>query len=202
MSSMNKKKWYVFVSNGKYPCTTLGKTPSFSSSILALASEGKKVPLDVSTVYEFELDQDRPGNLHSIYNYDNLFLMSEKLLKTLQGAGVTNLEIFNAIFKDTTGTTHTDYMLVNILGSSSAINKEKSTTFDQTLGEKEDDVFGPLGYDDLSIDENAAEASGLLLFHLADSGHTLIAHESLKKPLLDAGIEDIEFIEPEDWAGA
>jgi hypothetical protein len=208
---MNEKEvnWYVFVDEGKHPSSTLGVSPKLekyttaTSYVMVSAGQGKKIFLDPKVTYSYKLDPRYPGDLLSMYESRNLFLMTDKLLKTLQSVGVNNLEIFDASIEDTIGKKiHKDYKLVNIIGTVDVLDTRQSVTIDESIGQGIDKMFGQLGYDRLRINEQAADNSNLLLFRLKGSRHIVIAHKSVKDAVEKIGFNGVMFLKPQNWAGA
>jgi hypothetical protein len=126
---------------------------------------------------------------------DPVPLMTKRLHKALQDAGVGNLDSYKAeIFDPHTNTTDTNYVAFNIVGKIAAADLTRSV-----VAPSSQETMIAMDLDSLAIDDLAARGS--LLFRLAESVNAIIVHESVKKHLEANGIDTLTFIEPEDWAG-
>jgi hypothetical protein len=121
-------------------------------------------------------------------------LMSERLVKALQEAGVDNLDVYPAVIRNTrTGETRNDYRAVNIIGMVSCANMAESNT-PAAAGDLIDVPF-----DGLVIDED--RTGGALMFRLAEAIAGIVVHEKVKKHLEAAGFDDLSFEDPKEWIG-
>lgn len=122
-------------------------------------------------------------------------LMTKRLHKALQDAGVSNIDTYRAeILNPKTGKVNQDYVAFNVIGAVAAADLKKSD-FDASSPER----MISMGFDSLAID--AAKAHGALLFRLAENVGAIVVHEKVKKHLEAAGIDTLAFIPPEEWAG-
>lgn len=122
-------------------------------------------------------------------------LMTTRLYKALQDAGVTNIDAYRAeIVEPKTGKVHSDYVAVNIIGKVSAADLKKSK-----VAATNRDQMVSMDLDSVSIDADAPRDA--LLFRLAESVNAIVVHEKVKERLEAAGIDTLTFVEPEDWAG-
>lgn len=122
-------------------------------------------------------------------------VMSKRVLKAMQSAGVDNLDTYAVELLDpVSGKTHTDFVAFNVIGKIAAADATQ-TRF--TPGVKERMVSADI--DSLALDQ--ATMRGALMFRLAESVNAIIVHDSVRQAILDAGIDTLTFLEPEEWAG-
>jgi hypothetical protein len=98
---------------------------------------------------------------------------SGALLRSLQGAGVDNLQVFHAILRNDAGREWRDYFAVNVLGAVSCMAKSTEAT---RVAER------PSGMQFAKVHKlviNPARAAGLELFRLAESPTILLMHQRL-----------------------
>ena len=103
-------------------------------------------------------------------------LMSRRLVKTLEAAGVNNIQTFDAVItNEKTKAVIKDFVLVNIVGLVAAADMSKSKAL-------------PLGpghvFTELKIDP--AKPRGMLMFRLAES-FDVIVHERVAKAIKAGG---------------
>ena len=126
---------------------------------------------------------------------DPVSLMTKRLHKALQDAGVTNIDTYKAeIINPKSGNANADYVAFNIVGKISAADLEKSK-----IAPSNRDRMISMDLDSVTIDEAATR--GALLFRLAESVNAIVVHENVKKQIEAAGISTLTFVEPENWAG-
>jgi hypothetical protein len=122
-------------------------------------------------------------------------LMTKRLHKALQDAGVSNVDTYRAeILDPATGKMNHDYVAFNVIGVVAAADLKRSS-FDASSPER----MISMGFDSLAID--AAKAQGALLFRLAENVGAIVVHEKVRKHLEATGIDTLTFIPPEEWAG-
>jgi hypothetical protein len=122
-------------------------------------------------------------------------LMTQRLFKALQAAGVTNIDAYQAeIIDPAKQTVHKNYVAFNIVGKIAAADL-KSSTFDASLPER----MISMDFGSVTIDEQAAR--GGLLFRLAESVNAIVVHERIRESLETNGINTLTFVPPEQWAG-
>jgi len=108
-------------------------------------------------------------------------LMSRSLLAALVGAGVDNLQPFDAeLVDEATGLVRVDFACVNIIGMIACADLRRSTTSE--LGSS--DYFH-----DLVID--ARKAHDLLMFRVAESMINVLLHDTVVDALLGRGLGGI-----------
>lgn len=156
-------------------------------------NRGARIAGHVPTPVKIFLDPDAPGELLPMY-HKGVLLMSDDMIAALKGAGVSNLELFDAILVDESGQReYADYKLVNIVGAIAAADLSQSVH--QAHGAPLFDV----DFDSLAIDPQ--KTRGALMFRLAENVTGIVVHESVKAALLAAGIEHLAFIPTAQWFG-
>ncbi|MDR7212080.1 imm11 family protein [Flavobacterium piscis] len=169
----------------------LGSWPKFEGVNWML---GRPVTKEIPTPIIIELDPDNPGLMMPMF-YSGVLLFSDEMIAILHKIGVTNFQCFDTIIRDTVKEIdHTNYKLINIIGLVAAADFEKSD-YDTHGGTALIDT----DFDSLSIDEN--KINGQRLFRLAESVNGIVIHEDVKKALEEHGIENLDFVLPEDWIG-
>lgn len=138
---------------------------------------------------EDDSDPDEPGVLLEMYQ-DSGVLMTDRLVNSLNEAGVDNLQVFDAVIRDPkTGIVATNYKVVNVVGVVSCADLG-SSIFTVHGGSPLIDV----SFDSLVIDEK--RAGGQLLFRLAESLSAIIVHDRVKQHLLANGFDMLTFRDP------
>ncbi len=156
-------------------------------------NRGARIAGNVPTPVSIFLDPDAPGILLPMY-YKGVLLMSDAMIAALKGAGVSNLELFDAILIDeSTQHRHLDYKLVNIVGVIAAADLAMSSY--KAYGRPLFDV----DFDSLTIDEQ--KSRGALMFRLAENVSGIVIHESVKAALQAAGIGHLDFVPTAEWIG-
>lgn len=108
-------------------------------------------------------------------------LMNRRLVAVLEGAGVDNLQKFEAELRDqTSGEVNRDFYVVNIIGLVAATDIENS----ESLPLAEGQVFTSLKID-------TDKASGLLMFRLAESLVDVIVHEKVAAAIEKGGFRGV-----------
>lgn len=121
-----------------------------------------------------------------------ILLMRDKLVETLQHAGVDNLDVYDAVIRrPKTGETWTNYKAVNIIGTVSVVDMARSET-DRPEGDLIDVPFEGVTLDD-------TRARGMLMFRLAEAVAGIVVHQRVKDAL--AGFPELRFVAPEEWVG-
>lgn len=135
-----------------------------------------------------------PDDLVEMY-YDDAIVMTKRLLKALQEAGVDNLDIYPCVIvNEETGFRTVDYVAVNLIGLVSAVDIGKSNV---TGGDS--DHLLDTDFDGLTIDPKKAKDH--LMFRLAKNTSAIVIHKSVRDHLLDKGFDMLSFVEPKDWIG-
>lgn len=132
--------------------------------------------------FEFELYEYQPGDIGMAEFSSQPFpIMSDKLIASLQDAGVDNLQTFPAVLKGHySGIDIPNYKVVNVVGKIAAADMGKSDYIDMGgMG------VMAVGFKDLVIDKT--KTAGALLFRLVESITDIIIHESVKNHLETCG---------------
>jgi|RhiMetdeSRZDD1v2_1073273.scaffolds.fasta_scaffold1662826_1 hypothetical protein len=141
-----------------------------------------------------QVKKNRSGVMAEFWD-DPVPLMTKRLFKALEAAGVRNIDLYKAeIFDPNTGTTYKDYVAFNIVGKVAAADLARAS-----VDTRSPERMIAMDFNSLAIDE--AAAGGALLFRLAESVNAIVVHERVKNYLEANGINTLTFIEPEDWAG-
>lgn len=118
-------------------------------------------------------------------------LFRRDLVEALQACGVDNLDLYPAVVIDPdNGTRYEIYQAVNVLGLIAAADLAASQATVHPSGPPVIDV----DFDSLVIDET--KTHGALLFRLAESTNALLVHDKLRRCLLAAGFDELEFRDP------
>ncbi len=119
-------------------------------------------------------------------------VMSDRFHAVLLGAGVSNLEVFNAVISSQDDRIrHEGFKAFNVIGIIAAASKETEYSEDN-----------PSRLLDASIDKlgiNAMAANGALMFRLSEYAGAIVVHEAVKQAIEAAGISHMLFQEPEDF---
>ena len=144
---------------------------------------------------EYKVNPDYPGNLRAMYQLAAL-AMSDDLLAAIQGCGVDNLQVFDAVLRDPVKKiTNTNYKAVNILGLVSLADPAKSKLMhEESLTGMDHD------YESLAFDKGKMK-NDLLMFRLAESVNAIVVHEKVKRAIEKAQIPGMVFFESGEWSG-
>lgn len=145
---------------------------------------------------EYSVDPGRRGNLSPFYWALAVPLIRHDLLEVLRGAGVDNMQVFDAVLHDTAaGQDHTNYSALNILGLVSAADLSKSTLMrgESLTGVDHD-------FQKLVIAKDAVP-SDLLMFRLAESVNAIVVHEKVKAAIEARAIVGMLFYAQGEWSG-
>jgi hypothetical protein len=119
-------------------------------------------------------------------------IMRKDLCEAIIGAGVNNLDTYQALVQREDGTiVSRDYLAYNILGAVRAAD----------LNETRFNAQNPSRMIDASVEKLAVDPSrahDLLMFRLAESIRTIVVHQKVRTAIEGAGIEHIVFLGPED----
>jgi hypothetical protein len=155
---------------------------NMEDNISETLNEGVLISPDELTLpwpFSLEHDRDEPLLLSDYYPYPEL--MSERLIDTLRGAGVDNLQLFDAVIVNSkTGEEIHGYKVVNILGLVSAADPSAS---------KSRPLAHVRFFETLVIDE--ARARGQLMFRLAESLTDIVVAEKVAKRVMDGKFVDV-----------
>lgn len=154
---------------------------------------GAPMPPSLATPIEAVIEPGDEGVFPDLIEVP-LPLMSRRLMIALKAAGVDNAQYFpTRIAMKASGRVVEDMVAFNVVGAVAAADKSASRFKDE----------GGIGVISVSFDElvlNESAACGLKLFRLAEFTQSIVVHETVRDALLTAGISNLEFIEPADWA--
>lgn len=120
-------------------------------------------------------------------------IVSEALLNVLLGAGVQNLDTYDAVLQSADGAVMLKgYKAFNLIGLVAAADVAR-TRFAPDNASRVLDA----SIDSLVID--SAKAAGRLMFRLAENTSAILIHRSVKAAIEAAGIPFIEFVEPTEF---
>jgi hypothetical protein len=183
--------YYVMSCEGVYPATTISREPDLDED---LWMDGRKLSISVSEPLVFDLDPEYPGKMKAMYK-TAVPLMSSELVEALTESGVDNLQCYPALIRNPeTSEEFVNYKAVNIIGTVSCADREKSEIMDTTDSDMVD-----VDFESLVIDES--KTKGLLLFRLAEAVNAIIVHEKVKNKIEEKGIPNMVFYEPGEWSG-
>jgi hypothetical protein len=119
-------------------------------------------------------------------------VMSKRLSEVLIQAGIDNIDYYPAVLTDATTGQKYEYLAYNLIGkvASADLSKSNYTNYDSKL-------TVDVGFKDLVIDES--KTKGLLIFRLAENLSTILVHDSVRKLLVEKGIDTLKFVKPEDY---
>ena len=184
-------RFYVMACDGVFPSAVIDHGPDMDDAPWftgAVIKQDFPVPL----VYVLK---PRPGNLKAMYAAMGYPIMREDLIEALQGAGVDNLQFFDAVVEDpVSGVRHTDYKAFNIVGAVAAADMEKSVL----MGTPDSGMID-IDFESLTIDEK--KAAPFKLFRLAQSVSAIIVSEGVKNEVERRGVPGMDFYDPPDWSG-
>lgn len=126
------------------------------------------------------------------YQDQNVPLMSLRLKKVLDAAGVKNLKYLPITVRNKKTKKTYRYVAFNIVGVVAAADRKKSK-----LKSHDRDMRGDTSIHDLVIDEKKCE--GLLMFRLYENWLTVLVHRKVKQAIERAGIDSVELVKPEDY---
>jgi hypothetical protein len=144
--------------------------------------------------FRLRFDVESEGTVLADLYQVPVVLMSKRLVGALEAGGVDNLDVYPAsIIDEATGTIHDSHVAVNIIGAVSAEDAGRSV---RTPGVT--DRLMSASFDSLAIDEG--RISKLRLFRLAENLGAIVAHDQVRHAVESAGVDGVEFIEPEQWS--
>ena len=154
---------------------------------------GRSFPEPPPTPIVVELEGEPEDVIVSMYSV-GVLLLRDDILEAFKDAGVDNYDSYPAEIKNpNTDEILNNYKAVNIIGRVAAANLDESEHV--AHGEPVVDV----DFDGLVIDEG--KTRGLKLFRLAECMTGIVIHDSVQKVILEHGINDLDFVAPENWIG-
>lgn len=192
--------YFVFTRTyGEQKCARISRGPELPFGSHNWRS-GQRLAVEFSQPLVYEIDDDDEGKMIPFYRELSAPLMSTDLISALQAGGVNNLDLYDALIRETrTGKEHENYKAVNIVGLVHAADDASETT---SLGIGGDESLLSVWFNHLVISDD--KARGLLLFRLAENVSLILIHKSVKDYLESSqleGIEHLRFIHPARWRG-
>ena len=119
--------------------------------------------------------------------------MSERLHNVLLSVGVDNVEFFPAVLTNTSTGEEFKYYAYKLVGAVSLMDAGQSEyeTYKNTAPVADTTIH--------KFVADESKAHGLLMFRMAESITAIVVHESVKNAIKDAGIDTLEFINPEHY---
>jgi hypothetical protein len=156
--------------------------------------EPPEVPEDPEEAKEMPPEPRDPGLLLEMYQLEML-LLTERVVKALQEAGVDNLQVYDAVLRDpATGREWHHYKLVNVVGVIACADLKESA-YRPPRGRPLIDV------DFISLAIDPDRAGGQLLFRLGENVAAIVVHEKVKNHLIAKGINTLTFLSPDQFVG-
>jgi len=122
-------------------------------------------------------------------------ILSEQLLDILRGAGVSNLDAYDALIQSADGAVALKgYKAFNLIGLVAAADLAQTR-----FAPDNESRFLDASIDGLVLDP--AKIRGLRMFRLAENTSAIIVHRSVKAAVEAAGIKHVNFLKPSDFMG-
>ena len=175
----------------------IGKQPNLrdlSSTVFLDWLSGNRFPIEIPEPLQFQLDPDG-GNFLTDFFPPAIPLMSVNMLDALTLAGVDNIDSYEAILLDRSGSPiQEEYRAINIIGSVACADLENSDC-------EVDHFDDPVGVDFNSLVIDETRTNNLLFFRLHEAPNGIVIHDSVRSQLEPLNLSGIQFLKPEDWIG-
>jgi hypothetical protein len=150
-------------------------------------------PARLPSPFPLELDTSEGSALVPMF-YPGILVLRDDMVAALRGAGVDNLQVFDAVIEDRERARRlTNYKVVNIVGRVACAD----------LGKSEHVVHGSpvidVDFDSLVIADD--KTYDLDVFRLAECVSGIVVSERARRALDGAGVGPLEFVPPEEWVG-
>lgn len=183
--------YFVMVGEGKHPVMPIASGPDFPGNWYL----GRPITDAVPQPLVYTLDPDYGGKPKAMYGEKAIPVMRDDVVAALTGAGVDNIQYFDALLKDpASGTEYRNYKAFNIVGLVACADMSAS----QLMGTAPARI-GDTDFASLVIDES--KAGGMLMFRLAENIGAIVVHERVKQAIEAAGIPGFVFYGPGEWSG-
>lgn len=176
--------------------TSLLENPDLSSVL-----EGKTLFWNAGQRFTVTLPEPLPfkqsiygGNFIGDYFDPVIPVMRDSLLKTLNAAGVDNIQSWEATILTKDEKLLRGFRAINIIGLIKCADLTKSKHKVRNL-----DLPGGVRFRSLVIDESLT--GGALLFRLYEAPHAVLVHDSVKTKIEHSGAAGVTFEKPEKWVG-
>lgn len=183
--------YFVMVGEGKHPVMPIASGPENLKGNWYL---GRAITDAVPQPLVYTLDPDYGGKPKAMYGEKAIPVMRDDVIAALSGAGVDNIQYFDAVLKDpASGAEYRDYKAFNIVGLVACADPAS-----QLMGTSPARM-GDTDYAALVIDES--KTGGALLFRMAENVSAIVVHERVKQAIEAAGIPGFVFYGPGEWSG-
>lgn len=183
--------YFVMVCEGKHPIMPIARGPKAPGRWRS----GEPLTVAVTQPLVYTLNRAYPGTPKAMYYEQSVPVMRDDVIEALRGAGVDNIEYFDAILENPlTGQQELNYKAFNIIGAVAAADMGAS----ELMGTSSSTI-GDVDFHALTLDES--RTGGLLLFRLAEKLGAIVVHESVRKAIEAAGIPGFVFYGPGEWSG-
>ena len=119
-------------------------------------------------------------------------LLSARLAEALIRAGVSTLDLYDAVIREPTSEKQYRHFAYNVTLLLAAADMERSEWYCY-----DNNLMFDVSFFDLVIDPSKCHDE--LLFRLAQNINALMVHDSVREEVLASGIDTLSFIRPEDW---
>jgi hypothetical protein len=120
-------------------------------------------------------------------------IMSDELHQVLSSAGVSNIDVYEAVLKSADGSVvFTGYKAFNLIGMVEAADLSASKFAPENASR-----FMDASFDSLVLD--GSRLRGLLMFRLAEFTSAVLVHRSVKAAIEAAGVTHINFVKPSEF---
>ena len=156
-----------------------------------------KPPLKVINIETEEEDDEDEDWVYPALTWVPIPLMKRSLVTALRAAGVENLQTYPTRLTNPQGNPPAPedlYLAVNIVGKVSAADLKASEV---SPGNKDEIIS--VDFDSLAVDAGKAHDMGM--FRLAENISAVLVHQRIREAIEAAGIEDLTWFKPEEWAG-
>lgn len=183
--------YHVMVCEGTWPVQPIALEPALLDNWML----GRRITESVPQPLIYTFDVDYPGTPKAMYDEKAIPVMREDVILALEGAGVDNLQYFDAVLRDpSTGNEYWSYKAFNVVGAVACADMAASELINTPTSTMTD-----IDFHALVVDES--KARGLLLFRLGEAVSAIIVHDRVKQAIEDAGIPGFMFYGPGEWAG-
>lgn len=183
--------YHVMSCPGAWPVRPLKRGPDLHANW----RDGALVDAPASLPLRYLLDDDFEGEPKPMYPESAVPLMRDDVVALLQGCGVDNLQLFDAVVVDgASGRERHDYKAFNLVGLVAAADLPRSTLMPTSPQRLLDMDFEALVVD-------PARARGQLMFRLAENVSAIVVHERIRAAVEASGLRGFRFAGPGEWSG-
>jgi hypothetical protein len=152
---------------------------------------GARLEVAVPIPVVYKIEEGDEGEMGAYFN-TAAPLMSRELVDTLQGAGVDNLETYDAVIREeSSGREYREYRAANVIGLIAMADASRSST----------ESLEGLGtwVHKLVVDERTTR--GALLFRLREGPSKIVVHRSIKEAIEAKNLPLLQFMAVEQFVG-